>query len=289
MAYEDDDKTGGPTAGKENQDIGKPKEPGDQSQVPKDAQGRSPAEMAKRWERELQAAKKELQKFHQTGRKLVQRYLDERDGAAFDNNDAKFNLFWSNIEVLKSSLYAKPPNVDVSNTFKDSDDDVSRVAATILQRMLNNDIEEDDEATYPEVTRQAVADYLIVGLGQVWYRYEVETEEKETDPVLDQMTGAVLAEGVEYEAIVEEDAPADYVYWEDFWWSPARVWQDVRWVARRCFMNREELIDRFGEKIGKEIPVTRSRAKDDNIGPQNDPWEKAAVFEIWDKTTECAY
>jgi len=265
--------------------VGEPVKPGDQSKVPEEVRGKSPAEMAQRWEKELTAAKRELSKFHGTGKKLVSRYLDERDGAADDTAEAKFNLFWSNIEVLKASLYAKPPDVDVSNSYKDSEDDVSRVAGNILQRMLNHDIEDGDESTYPDITKQAVGDYLVVGLGQVWYRYEVETRENETEAVTDPQTGVTLAEPIKYEAIVGEDAPADYVYWEDFWWSPARVWQDVRWVARRVYMNREELIARFGPKIGKVIPVTKSKSG----GVQNDPWEKAGVFEIWDKTTQCAY
>jgi hypothetical protein len=278
-----------PDDGKQYQDTREPRKPGDQSLVPEQYRGKSPTELAQRWEKELQAAKKELLKFHTTGRKLVQRYLDERESAAFDQSDSKFNLFWSNIEVLKSSLYAKPPNVDVSNTHKDSEDDVSRVAANILQRLLNNDCEDDDESTYPDITRQAVSDYLIVGLGQVWYRYEVETEESEVPATTDPQTGQVLSEAVPYEAITSEDAPADYIYWEDFWWSPARVWQDVRWVARRVYMNREELIARFGDAIGKDIPVSKQRSKGDALGQINDPWEKAGVFEIWDKTTECAY
>lgn len=266
-------------------DIHDPVKPGDQSKVPEEVKGKSPAEMAQRWEKELTAAKRELSKFHGTGKKLVSRYLDERDGAADDTAEAKFNLFWSNIEVLKASLYAKPPDVDVSNSYKDSEDDVSRVAGNILQRMLNHDIEDGDESTYPDITKQAVGDYLVVGLGQVWYRYEVETRENETEAVTDPQTGVTLAAPIKYEAITGEDAPADYVYWEDFWWSPARVWQDVRWVARRVYMNREELIARFGPKIGKVIPVTKSKSG----GVQNDPWEKAGVFEIWDKTTQCAY
>lgn len=251
---------------------------------------KDPAKLAEVWEKELQAAKKELTPFHTKAKRLIKRYLDEREAvAASDGSDARLNLFWSNTEVLKSSLYAKPPKVDVSNSYKDANDDVSRVAANILQRMLNNDVEEDDESTYPEITRQAVGDYLIVGLGQVWYRYEVETEKAQTEPVVDPETGVMLAEPVEYEAVVHEDAPADYVYWEDFWWSPCRVWQDCRWVARRVFMNREELVARFGEKIGNDVPISKVKQRGDNISPQNDPWEKAGVFEIWDKTTKCAY
>ena len=71
--------------------------------------------------------------------------------------------------------------------------------------------------------------------------------------------------------------------------APPATWQDVRWVARRCYMNREELIARFGEKIGKDIPVSKARRRTTASGPENDPWEKAGVFEIWDKTTKCAY
>jgi hypothetical protein len=282
--------TGGETRETEASDPKSPTPEKPEGKVPEADAGRSPTELAARWEKELQAAKRELTKFHTTGRRLVQRYLDERDSSNMDNgSDSKLNLFWSNIEVLKSSLFAKPPRVDVSNTYKDTDDDVSRVAGTILERLLNHDVEEDDESTFPDITRQAVSDYLIVGLGQVWYRYEVETEEQETEPVLDPMTNEVLAEPVKFEAITQEEAPADYVYWEDFWWSPARTWGDVRWVARRVYMNREELKARFGDKIGAEIPISKLKNKNDGIGPQNDPWEKAAVFEIWDKTTEAVY
>jgi hypothetical protein len=251
---------------------------------------RDPVKLATLWEKELQAAKRELTPFHTTARRINKKYLDERDDSSMAGTGrASFNLFWSNIEVLKSSLYAKPPRVDVSNSFKDSDDDVSRVAGTILERMLNHDIEEDDESTFPEVTQQSVGDFLVVGMGQIWYRYEVDTETQSTEAVIDPTTGTMLAAPVEYEAIVDEDAPADYVYWEDFWWSPARTWQDVRWVARRCYMNREELVARFGEKIGRDVPVAKQKTKGDAAGPQNDPWEKAGVFEIWDKTTKCAY
>jgi hypothetical protein len=251
---------------------------------------RDPTKLATLWEKELQAAKRELQKFHSSGKRLVQRYLDERDSASHDGaGEAHMNLFWSNTQVLMSSLYAKPPKVDVSNAHKDANDDISRVAGNILSRLLNNDVEEDDESTYPEVTRQSVGDFLIVGLGQVWYRYEVDTEKQTTEPIIDPVSGAEVEPGIEYEVITSEDVPADYVYWEDFWWSPARVWQDVRWVARRVYMNREDLIARFGKKIGEDIPVSKAKTRGDSIGPENDPWEKAAVFEIWDKTTKCAY
>ena len=82
-----------PPPGKEAQAVDKSIKPGDQSRVPEEVKGKSPTELATRWERELQAAKKSLSKFHSTARKLNNRYLDERDAVGSDPADAKFNLY----------------------------------------------------------------------------------------------------------------------------------------------------------------------------------------------------
>ena len=93
----------------------------------------------------------------------------------------------------------------------------------------------------------------------------------------------------EYEAITHEDCLTEYVFWEDFWWSPARVWDDVRWVARRVYMNKEQLRKRFGDKIAEQVPLSKQKKNADSNQPQNDPWNKAGVFEIWDRTTKKVY
>jgi len=254
----------------------------------KDDASYNPRESAARWTKELEAAKKELAKFHTAAKKVVNKYLDTRSGSSDSDSAYKLNLFWSNIQVLKASLYAKPPRVDVSNSFKDSEDDVSRVAGNILERMLNHSVEKD-LSDFAVASQQGVGDYLLTGLGQIWYRYEVETAQQTTEPVIDPQTGVELVPATPYEAIVHEDCLTDYVFWEDFWWSPARTWEEVRWVARRVYMNREQLIKRFGEKIGKVVPLSKQKKNADATQPQNDPWEKAPVFEIWDRTTKKVY
>lgn len=252
----------------------------------KDDREYSPRESAQRWTKELAAAKKELSKFHHASATITKKYLDQR--GTHDDGEFKVNLFWSNIQVLKASLYAKPPRVDVSNSFKDAEDDVSRVGGNILERMLNHSVEKDN-SDFHIAAQQGVGDYLIVGMGQIWYRYEVETEQRSTEPVLDPQTGAVLAEAVEYEAIKHEDCLTDYVFWEDFWFSPCRTWQECRWVAKRVYMGKEQLEERFGEDKAKLVPLSKGKDRRDSGQPQNDPWEKAPVFEIWDKTTKKVY
>jgi hypothetical protein len=251
--------------------------------------GGSPTELAEKWEREIIAATKELKPWHTQSRKVVNKYLDKRGGDdAGVGSVSKTNLFWSNIQVLKAALYAKPPKVDVSNSFKDAEDDVSRVAGNILERMLNHPMEMDN-SDFDISAKQAIGDYLIVGMGQMWYAYESEIKTGMTEPVLDQVGNEIVA-AQEFDTVVSEDAPSEYIFWEDFIFSPCRTWAECRWAGKRVYMNRAQLIERFGEKIGRAIPIAKGNKKvGDPNQPQNDPWEKAQVYEIWDKTTKKVY
>lgn len=243
---------------------------------------KSPQGMAQRWAKEIDAAEKELEQFHKDSDKVVREYLDKRDG--FDAEQSRINLFWSNVQVLKATLYAKPPKVDVSRLFKDDGDDVARVAGTLLERMLNNDVEQDG-SPFDMAARQGIEDWLTVALGQIWARYEVETRQERTEEVLGP-DGSVLVPATPYEVITREDAVTEYVHWRDFLWSPARTWQEVRWVARRVHMGRDALVKRFGEKIGNAVPMGDGKSQ---VGPQNNPWKTACVYEIWCKENRTVY
>ena len=247
----------------------------------------TPQGLAQRWGTEISASKQELRKFHDDAKKIVHRYLDKRDD--FGKDSSKVNLFWSTMKVLFSMLYARPPKADVSRAFQDADDDQARVAGTILQRLLNRGFD-DDFSSWDSTARNGIEDWLVVGMGQMWLRYEVETETYEVPAVIEPVTGTVLSAATSAERIVEEDAPCDYVYWEDFFWSPARTWGEVRWVARRVYMTKDQLVARFGEEIARIVPMTRQASKDSQQDkPQHDPWNKAEVFEIWCKENKKVY
>ena len=248
----------------------------------------TPVGLAKRWQTEIQASQQELLKFHQDANRITQRFLDKRD--AYGKDESKVNLFWSTMQVLLSMLYARPPKADVSRTFQDYEDDVARVAGTMLQRILNRGFD-DNTSSWDSVVRQGIEDWLVVGEGQLWLRYEVETEPYTIDAVMDPMTGTELVPASEGERIIEEDAPADYIYWEDFFYSPARTWHEVRWVSRRVFMTKDQLAERFGKEIASVVPVGNFAKKDqvNDQSPKHDPWNKAEVFEIWCKETRKVY
>ena len=245
----------------------------------------SPTGLAQLWGTEIAAASKELTKFHDDAEKIVKRYLDRRDD--FDHGESKVNLFWSTVKVLLSMLYARPPKADVSRMFQDQDDDQARVAGTILQRILNKGFDEHI-STWDDAVRTGIEDWLTVGMGQVWLRYEVETAEQVQPATFDEFGNEIPEQT--FEVIVNEDAPVDYVYWKDFFWSPARTWHEVRWVARRVYMTKDKLIARFGEEIAQIVPLSKTTGKANNPSqPQNDAWNKAEIFEIWCKDKKKVY
>jgi len=242
----------------------------------------------KMWAQEIESAKEFMKPFQKEAKKINRRYLDKRE--ATENTEYRVNLFWSTIKVIMSMLYARPPKVAVGREFTDYNDDVARVAAEILERLLNNDVQADG-ATSRSSIRLALQDWATLGLGQVWSRYDVKTQTQYIDPVIDPMTGMELSPATEYERIVGEDVITDYVFWDDFLYSPCRVWADVRWVARRVYMTKAELVSRFGEEVGNRVPMAKSRPKAEQspngaqMPPPKDPWSRAKVWEIWDKAS----
>jgi hypothetical protein len=259
-----------------------------------------------RWTREIDASEKALQSFKTAAPKVVARYLAKTSGAGTGEGEAmEFPIFWSNVNILKAAMYARMPKADVSRRFKDAQDDVGRVAGEIIERILNADMQAE-QGDIDSALRHVIEDRLVPGLGQVWLRYEptiIETEQPGEDADYGDgedapMQGPVPGTEIEkeesnepperFEQIVDEKVATDYVHWNDFLWSPARTWEEVRWVARRTWMTRDELVERFG-KLGELVPLgsAKSGGKDaEAMGAlRDDPWQKAGVWEIWCKTT----
>lgn len=248
----------------------------------------TPVGLAQKWNLEISASKQELRNFHNDATRIVHRYLDKRED--FGRDQSRVNLFWSTVQVLMSMLYARPPRADVARSWQDAEDDQARVAGTMLQRLLNRSFD-DNVSNWDSSVRNGIEDWLTVGFGQGWMRYEVKTEPYTIEAVIDPMTGMELEPEQEAERIVEEDAPCDYVYWGDFFFSPARTWEEVRWVARRVYMTKDQLEERFGPEIANIVTLSRPNrdANTQNETPKYDPWNKGEVFEIWCKESHKVY
>lgn len=247
---------------------------------------KTPDGQRQRWIQELDYAEKELRDFHQQARRTLRKFLDNRD--AIDAEKKWFNIFNTNVQIIKSSLYANIPSIEVSRRFTDMNDDVARVAATMLQRCIEQDLCEPHN-DFDQMMRQAVEDRLIPGLGTAWVRLEAELEDQ--PPIEDENGGLTTPtdeEGNVLQQVVHQEVAIDYVYWEDFLWSPCRVWDERRWVARKVPMTRDALVKRFGAKVGKQVPLDYSPRAPNNTDaptPTNMVMKRAAIYEIWDRET----
>ena len=237
------------------------------------------------WNVEMSASDEDQKRWQERGDKVINRFVDDRQDTR-GKGDTRINLFTANVQTLRALLYGKTPNVDVKRRFSDPGDDDARLAGEILQRMLNMDIERDDD-TYAEALENALSDRLLPGLGVVRCRYEAEFQDREVPPMMDEVTGKELAPGYVEKAKVEEDVEVDHVNWRDFKWSPARTWDEVRWIAYRCPMTKDALAARFGEEKLKDIPMNAAGvgkpSTDVDDGEKNHPWTRAEVWEIWSK------
>lgn len=168
--------------------------------------------------------------------------------------DREFRIFWANLEVLKPSIYARPPVPVVVPRFKDRKE-LPRKASEILERCLVSSFEADDI----DITMKLVRDDLaIVSRGVVWLRYEAST-------------GA--------DGQLQQKVHKEHVERKDFRHGPARKWKEVPWVAKRAFLDRKKGIARFGD-IFLKAEFKEHKAEDDATYQAE---KRAEVWELWHK------
>lgn len=238
----------------------------------------------KYWTEEFASARKNSRKWRDKGKKIVKKFLDDR-GENDESEESKVNLFFANVNTLQAMLYGNVPKVEVDRKFSDANDDVARVASVIGSRILQQDIEYSGE-DFSTALRCVLEDRLLPGMGTARVKYEFKEKQVQVPAQIDPATGLELAPAYTETKIVDEKVPIIYVYWDDYLYGKARTHADVPWKAYRAYMDREELIERFGEELGNKIPLNSSGTEDKRQENGDvPPTEQADVWEIWDKKT----
>lgn len=253
-----------------------------------------------RWMKELSLVResKPQRNFERIGEKINKIYSNAsavQSASAQDNSESRVmvNILWSNIQVMKPSLFCRIPKSVVERRFKDSDP-VGRLSCTVAERSTSFMLSiQQDRFMY--AVKAAVEDRLIPGRGQVWLRYTAEFQEGDPEQVSGQdVLEAAPQEGSsdqqqlpvpEQVKLNTERVLIDSVHWLDYFHSAARNPFEIRWHCRRVYMSRSELIKRFGEEIGKAVEFLA-----DSPGMKKKKLSKdeqqflmqAEVFEIWD-------
>lgn len=268
--------------------------------------GKGDPGIAARWITEIDLAEKETRDWHARAKGIEKRYRDDRTtiqgSLRRGAGSYRFNVLWSNVQTLMPAIYARPPKPVVSRRHRDRDP-VGRAASQIVERGLDYTIECGD---LHSTIKLSVQDFLLGGRGQVWIRYEpkyapgmpedgpsISDEEsgEETDPA---QSGQMQVTDADQGEPDYEEVECDYIYWEDFQCSPARIWKEVRWVARRAYMTRSELRERF--KNLTEIEVNSipldwkpKHLSDESATVEQQAFMRATVWEVWNKDDRKVY
>lgn len=235
-----------------------------------------------KWTMELTAAEKFFEDFHKQGKKVVERYIDERKEDSTPWPTSRLNLFHANVVTMRAMMYAKLPKVEADRRFADPNDAVARVAGEMVTRILQNDMNREDN-DLKTVLQHVIDDRLVPGLGTARVKYCCEDDK-------DKVVATIEGEDEPLYAKKDEWCEEVYVHWRDILWSPARTYQELRWIAYRTYLTRDEVKARFGAKRAAEVSFTSKgpeTLRDGGVKPvQVEAAPQAEVWEIWDKASK---
>lgn len=231
------------------------------------------SQIAARWMREIELAGTHEKKWRDRAEKVLKRYRDE-EAAESDGKKPHFNILYANTEVLRGVIYQKTPTADVRRRYLDKDP-IGREAAQALQRALSFCVDTYD---FDGVMHQVVEDYLLPGRGMARVKYVPSFAPmigEDGQPVMDEI-------GQPMQQVIYETVETDYVEWDMVRISPAKRWGKVRWVAFGELLTRDELVQQFGEQIGRMVTLhwaPKDKEQDDEM------FKRALVWTVWDKTS----
>jgi hypothetical protein len=210
---------------------------------------------ARAWLNLLQESEDAFEKYNEHC-DLIDRQYASLDRLANNVRDKEFQMFWSNAEVLKPSIYAKKPVPVVVPKFMDRRP-VYQAAAETMERCA---VVAFDLGDIDELMKLVRDDLALVDRGVVWCRYEGSGD---TDD--------------DYEKVCY-----DFKNRRDFLHSISRNWREVTWVAAASYLTRAEARKRFRKFSGDEYQNAEYKVdkKLEEVGGA-DKRERAKFWEIW--------
>lgn len=231
--------------------------------------------LAKRWLKEISLVQhsKEQKTFEAVGKKIVKKYKNSEVLVAYQASDVlpntrvMFNILWSNVQVLKPSLFCRLPKPVIERRFQDFDP-IGRMASQIGERATSFMLSiQQDRCMHAGIS--AVEDRLLPGRGQVWLRYDMTTMSHTDD---------ITGETIDVIQPNSEMVWVDYVYWQDYLEAKARNPYETRWRARRFWMTRTELEKEFGPEIAKQV---KFETEDKKYQDDDDKEDFLKEVEVW--------
>ncbi len=210
----------------------------------------------------LEDAQRKFQNYYRFCKRVDEAYSKASSLSLDDYSDEEFALFWASMEILKPAIYAKAPKPIASPRFKDGGP-TEKTAAELIERSLESTFDRGDI----DGVMLGCRDYLALNnRGVAWVMYETD------------------AKGGGQRVCIEHLDRADFLH------EPARKWSEVGWVARRAWMTRKQMRERFQKTSGEafEDASYHDRSDHDEYG-YGDSSAKAGVWEVWSKGDNKVY
>ncbi len=244
------------------------------------------------WIAEVDAQKKA----ESTWRKQAAKYTALYEG--YKEEASPFNILFSNTDTLSPALYNNTPRPAVGRRFKDKDPLGAAVCLTLNRALsFTMDKNDGDDAEFDLLAEHAILQALVPGRGIVRYKYSADIVKAGGVDAASKATPAQIAnspaegyagqdtpEDVPMEKVENERVCGEMVQYDRFTCGYARKWQQVPWVSFEHHMTEEELVENFGEEIGKKVKCSELE-EDENTedGIKKDKRKVAIVYEIWNK------
>jgi hypothetical protein len=190
----------------------------------------------------------------------LERLATNTYGDGFAARDKQFAIFWANCEVIKPSIYAKPPVPVVVPKFKDRRP-VYQAASEFMERCC---VVSFDLTRINDLMMLVRDDVALLSRGVAWCRYE--------------------SAGEGYYA--SERVCVDFKARRDFLHSLSPNWREVTWVAAASYLTRGQARERFFPHSGNAYQEADYKVnKESQEVGGGDNRERAAFWEIWDKAS----
>jgi hypothetical protein len=207
------------------------------------------------WLNMLEESEKAFEEYNETCDNIEKLYANLTTLRS-TTRDKQFNLFWANLEILKPSIYSKPPVPVVVPKFKDRRP-LYQTTSELLERCS---VVAFDLTRINDLLLLVRDDLAATGRGVAWCRYEPADKERNKP---------------EYVCV-------DHKGRKDFLHSLSRNWREVTWVAAASYLTRAQARERFHEYSGDAYQSAEYKVDKDlqEIGG-TDNRERAKFWEIW--------
>ena len=150
--------------------------------------------------------------------------------------DKEFQMFWANCEVIKPSIYAKPPQPVVMPKIQGS----------------------PARSTRPPANRRALRDvaFDLAGIDELM---KLVRDDRRADRPRRRLVP--LRERPRTATTTTRRSAIDFKNRRDFLHSISRNWREVTWVAAASYLTRSEARKRFRKHSGRRVPERRVQGR----------------------------